>query len=595
MEDKKKIILPRLMTVSELADSLGVPVTVVIKQLLGNGILATINDNIDFDTAAVLALDLGFEAQAQDDGGDKLEETAANKLRLATEGGELRAPIVTVMGHVDHGKTSLLDYIRKTKVVDKESGGITQHMGAYQVKYNDRLITFLDTPGHEAFSAIRAQGARVTDVAVIVVAADEGIKPQTIEAIELARAANVPFVVAMTKMDKPEANVMKVKQELAAHNIVTEEWGGKDVVVGVSAKTGDGVDDLLELIALTADMQELRAQQEGMATAVVIESKHDPKVGSTATVLIQNGRLKVGDPFVLATGFGRVRSIEDFNGKRIKEAVPAQPVRIAGFGTPPQVGEVLEVTATDKEAKDLALSRAKRATTRKIAVSASDISKLTAQIKAAHSMNLNIVLKADVQGSLEAIKNQLAKIKTDKGAIRIVSEGLGNITETDVLAAAGEKAFIIGFKVTPGVPAISLAKKDDIKILTYDIIYELTDDLTQILLDSIAPDRVEMLQGKATVVKVFREERNEKIIGMKVVSGEAQLGNVIRFYRDGQLQGEGVVKLIKHLTNEVKQATAGNDFGFLIQTTLKPILPEDTAEFVRVDTRKVSLSVEPSK
>ena len=414
MEEKKQITLPSLMTVSELANSLGVPVTVVIKQLLSNGILATINDNIDFETAAVMALDLGFEAQAQQDD-HEVEDTAAEKLKLAIEGGHTRAPIVTVMGHVDHGKTSLLDYIRKTKVVDKESGGITQHMGAYQVTYKDQLITFLDTPGHEAFSAIRAQGARVTDVAVIVVAADEGIKPQTIEAIELARAANVPFVVAMTKIDKPEANSIKVKQELAAHNIVTEEWGGKDVVVEVSAKTGQGVDDLLELIVLSADLQELKANSEGLATAVVIEAKHDPRVGNTATVLVQNGRLKVGDPFVLGLAAGRVRSIEDFNGRRIKEAIPAQPVRIAGFTAAPKVGEVLEVKSSDKEAKDTVTNRNKRATTRKISVTASDISKLTAQIKASHSTDLNIVLKADVQGSMEAIKNQLAKIKTDKG------------------------------------------------------------------------------------------------------------------------------------------------------------------------------------
>ncbi|MEZ4210560.1 MAG: translation initiation factor IF-2 [Patescibacteria group bacterium] len=440
-EEKKTIQLPSIMTVKDLADSLKVPVTQVIKQLLSNGILASINDNVDFETAAVVAYDLGYEAQAdasvEKDKEDEIE--AVKAAAVASKNAVERAPIVTIMGHVDHGKTSLLDYIRKSRVAAGESGGITQHMGAYQAEHNGRLITFLDTPGHEAFSAIRAQGARVTDVVVIVVAADEGIKPQTIEAIELTRAANVPFVVAVTKIDKPEANMQRVKQELAAQNIITEEWGGKDVLVGVSSVSGQGVDDLLEMILLTADLQELKADAEGLATGIMIEVKHDPKVGNTGTLLIQNGLLKVGDPFVLGLNFGKIRSMEDYHGKRLKEAGPSTPVKIAGFTGNPQAGEILQVTESDKAARDLAASKAKRATSRRIAVSDSDLSRLTAQIKAAHSSNLNIILKADVQGSLEAIKNQLAKIKTDKGAIRIVSEGLGNITESDVLGAAGRR------------------------------------------------------------------------------------------------------------------------------------------------------------
>src|SRR5690606_33682062 len=332
-EEKKTIQLPSIMTVKDLADSLKVPVTQVIKQLLSNGILASINDNVDFETAAVVAYDLGYEAQVdasvEKDKEDEIE--AVKAAAVASKNAVERAPIVTIMGHVDHGKTSLLDYIRKSRVAAGESGGITQHMGAYQAEHNGRLITFLDTPGHEAFSAIRAQGARVTDVVVIVVAADEGIKPQTIEAIELTRAANVPFVVAVTKIDKPEANMQRVKQELAAQNIITEEWGGKDVLVGVSSVSGQGVDDLLEMILLTADLQELKADAEGLATGIMIEVKHDPKVGNTGTLLIQNGLLKVGDPFVLGLNFGKIRSMEDYHGKRLKEAGPSTPVKIAGF------------------------------------------------------------------------------------------------------------------------------------------------------------------------------------------------------------------------------------------------------------------------
>lgn len=590
-ENKKLITLPRLMTVNQLAESLGVPVTRVIKQLLSNGILASINDNIDFDTAAVIAFDLGFEAKADETEKELQEDDAAEVKHQAakSERAAERAPIVTILGHVDHGKTSLLDYIRKSRVAEGESGGITQHMGAYQVEHSGRKITFLDTPGHEAFSAIRAQGTKVTDVAVIVVAAEEGLKPQTIEAIDLARAANVPFVVAITKVDKPEANIMRVKQELAAHNIVTEEWGGKDTIVGVSSKTGEGIDELLEMILLTADLQELKAEPDGLATGVMIEVKHDAKVGNTGTLIVQNGLLKIGDPFVLGSNFGKIRSMEDHLGRRIKEAGPSMPVKISGFTGNPQAGELLQVAENDKEARDLAAQKAKRATSRRIAVSDTDLSRLTAQIKAAHSSNLNIVLKADVQGSLEAIKNQLAKIKTDKGQIRIVSDGLGNIAESDVLSAAGEKAFVVGFKVTPAASAVTIAKKDDVKILTYDIIYELTDDLTKILLDSIEPDKVEMSQGRAVVLKIFKDDKTEKIIGMKVVSGEAQVGNTVRFARGGEEIGEGTVKLIRHLTNEVRQASAGTEYGFLVSTTLKGIQEDDTVEFVRIDTRKASL------
>lgn len=583
-EEQKRIVLPSIMTVSELANSFNVPVTVVIKQLLSNGVLATINDNIDFETAAIVADDLGYEVEQAE-----AESAMAPELHIKrVEGGESRPPVVTVMGHVDHGKTSLLDYIRKTKVVEGESGGITQHMGAYQVEYKGRRITFLDTPGHEAFSAIRAQGAKVTDVVILVVAADEGIKPQTIEAIELARAANVPIVTAITKIDRPEANVMRVEQELATHNIVTEKWGGKDVIVGVSAKTGQGVDELLDLVLLTADLQELTADKKAPATGFVIETKHDPRVGYTATLLIQNGTLRVGDPFVLGVQAGKLKSMEDYTGKRLKEAGPATPVKITGFHTAPNVGEYFEVVESEKVAKDLAARKSKQATARKISVTSSDLSKLTAQIRASHATHVPVVLKADVQGSLEAIKNQLAKIRTDKGEIKIIAEGIGNISESDILGAVGEKAIVVGFKVDISPSAASMAKKDKIQILDYDIIYNLTDDLTKILLESIEPEKVETETGKAVVLKIFRDDRNEKIVGMKVMSGRIGVGNVVKFMRGEEEVGTGTVKLIKHLTEDVSEATQGNDFGFLVQTTAK-ILPDDKAEFVKVDYRKAKL------
>ncbi|AKM84653.1 TPA: translation initiation factor IF-2 [Patescibacteria group bacterium] len=584
-DEKKQLVLPGVLTVKELAELINVPVTTVIKQLLGNGVLATINDNLDFETAAVVADDLGFEAALEPT--ETMSEDSAEKPKEVA--GEPRAPIVTVMGHVDHGKTSLLDYIRKTKVVEGESGGITQHIGAYQVDYNGRRITFLDTPGHEAFSTIRAQGTKVTDVAILVVAADEGIKPQTIEAIELARAAGVPLIVAITKIDKPEANVMRVEQELAAHNIVTEKWGGKDVVIGVSAKTGQGVDELLELVLLTADLAELRAPAEGLAEGVVIESKHDPKVGALATLLIQRGKLQVGDPFVVGNHFGKVKAMEDYLGKRVKQAGPAQPVLVTGFTAPPSVGEVLAAVASDKTAREIIAQRNKRATSRQMSVRTSDLARLASQIRSSQLHHINIVLKADVQGSLEAIKQQLEKIKTDKGQIRIVAEGLGNIGESDVQSAAGENGFVVGFKVAVSPSARRTAKKDDIKVLTYDIIYELTDDLTRILLDSIGPEKIETSMGRATILKIFRDARHEKILGMKVISGKAQLGNTVRFFNENKEPiGEGEIKLIKRVAEEVSEATAGDDFGFQIVTHAK-VKEGDAAEFVRVDYRKVSL------
>lgn len=584
-EDKKEILLPNILTVKELADAFGIPATKVIQQLIKNGVLASVNQNIDFETAAVVADDLGFEVEQEKSEDSVTLDVSDNKTDAS---GVAKAPIVTVMGHVDHGKTSLLDYIREAKVAEGESGGITQHIGAYQVEYKGRSITFLDTPGHEAFSTIRAQGAKVTDVVILVVAADEGIKPQTIEAIELIRASGVPFVTAVTKMDKPEANLEKVEQELAANDIVTEKWGGKDIVMGVSAKTGEGVDELLDLVLLTADMQELKARVDGMALGVVIESKQDSRVGIVGTVIVQQGTLKVGEPFVIGANTGKVKSMENDKGKRIKEAGPSTPIKMTGFATLPNVGEVVRVVESDKEAKRLALKALKESSVRKVTIKTTDLSRLTSQIKASQSSNINIVLKSDVQGSLEAIKNQIAKIKTDKGKIQILFEGLGNISESDVLAAAGKNAFVIGFKVNIGPSVARIAKRDDVKILTYDVIYELTDDLTKILLESLEPEKVELEMGEANVLQIFRDTKTAKIIGMKMIAGKATVGNEVRFSREKEEIGTGVVKEIHHLIEKVETAIAGDDFGFDVQTTAK-VEVGDKAEFVKVEYRKVDL------
>jgi len=425
---KPQVLIPPVIRVSELATLLNQPVTEVIRYLLKNGVLATINDSIDFDTAAIVADDFGFEAMVAS------AEAAEVTTEAEQEGGELkeRPPIVTVMGHVDHGKTSLLDYIRKTKVAEKESGGITQHIGSYQVEYKGKKITFLDTPGHEAFSAIRAQGTKVTDVVLLVVAADDGVKPQTIEAIDLAKAAGVPMLVAVTKIDKPGANIEKVKQELSVQQILTESWGGKVPLVGVSSKTGEGVDDLLELVALTSEVSELTANYGGRARGIIIEARRDPKMGQIATVIIKSGKFSIGDHFVAGGAYGKVKAMFDYNGKRIKDSFPSQPVSIVGFVSEPQVGAELIEMEGEREARQRAAGSAV-ASARRITVTKSDLDVLASQIRAQQIQNLNVVLKTDVQGSLQAIRDQLTKIRTDRGgSIQIVGDGVGNIAESDI-------------------------------------------------------------------------------------------------------------------------------------------------------------------
>ena len=493
---KPEIIVPAVVKITDLAEILGKPVTEIIHYLLKNGVLVTINDNIDFDTTAIVADDFGFKAKLQEGGDAVIKETEE-------EIGELvaRAPVVTIMGHVDHGKTSLLDYIRKTKVAEKESGGITQHMGSYQVDCKGKKITFLDTPGHEAFGSIRAQGTKVTDIVILVVAADEGVKPQTIEAIDLAKAANVPMIVAVTKIDRPGANIEKVKQDLAAQQILTEEWSGKVPLVGVSAKTGAGVDELLELIALTADLAELTAPITGQARGIIIEAQQDVKIGQLATVIVQSGTLRVGNIFVAGSTHGKVRAMYDHAGKRVDAALPSMPVRVIGFMDAPQVGEQLVVMKDEKSARQLAASR-KVAANRKLTGGKADFGALVAQMKINQGGNLNIVVKADVQGSLQAITGALTALKTDRGnGINIISEGAGNISESDILTAQGGGAFVVGFKVETLPGAAKMAKKDGINILSYDIIYNLTDDLSKLLVEAGGWERRETIEATGKVLK----------------------------------------------------------------------------------------------
>lgn len=574
---KPEVLVPPVIKVTDLAVILSKPVTEVIHYLLKNGVLVTLNDNIDFDTSAIVADDFGFKAKliAAD---TTLEDEAAeiNPVDLIP-----RAPVVTIMGHVDHGKTSLLDYIRKTKVAEKESGGITQHMGSYQVGYKGKKITFLDTPGHEAFGSIRAQGTKVTDIVILVVAAEEGVKPQTIEAIDLARAANVSMIVAVTKIDRPGANIEKVKQELAAQSVLTEAWGGKVPLVGVSAKTGEGIDELLELISLTAEMAELKAPVTGLAKGVIIEAQQDAKIGQLATIIIKSGTLKVGNVFVVGSVHGKVRAMYDHTGKRVDQALPSMPVRIVGFMDAPQVGEMLSVMNDEKTARQLAASR-KVAASRKLTGGKADFGALIEQMKIDQGGNLNVVVKADVQGSLQAIVGALAALKTSRGnGINIISEGAGNISESDILTAQGGNAFVVGFKVETLPGAAKMAKKEGTNILSYDIIYNLTDDLGKLLVKAGGIERRETIETTGTVLKVFMSTAKSKIIGVKVGKGEAKKDYLFRVMREEEKIGDGHIQSIKSLSEEVSSASLG-EFGFMVDLNFK-VKEGDKIEFIKVE------------
>jgi translation initiation factor IF-2 len=582
-----KINLPEIISVKELAGALKLSVSKLISILLKEGILVTINDSVDFNTAAVIASDLGFEPELTETTheGDDAEIVAGDYETVD------RAPVITIMGHVDHGKTSLLDRIRESDVVSGESGGITQHIGAYQVEKNGRKITFLDTPGHEAFSAIRAQGAKVTDIVVLIVAADDGVKPQTVEAINLAKAAGVPIIVAITKVDKPEANVMKVRQELSQFDLAPEDWGGKTVFVEISNKTGQGVDDLLEMIILTADILELKARGNGPATGIIIESAHDSKQGVTATVLIQAGELKVGAPFVVGSIYGKVKFMENSYGVRVKEALPSQPVKVAGFSALPNVGDTVRTYNSEKEAKAVAASKVRQNTARKQVVGLkAEIKDLSTQIKQANMTEINLVVKADTFGSLEAILSQIAKIHSDKGQIKVVASGLGNINESDILTAAGGQAFVVSFKVGVALPAQRAASKEGVTIMSYEIIYELTDDLVKLLLDSIGSEHIERATGDGEVLALFRDDEKLKIIGMKLAHGKVKVGNLVSFTRDEEGEiGKGKVKSIKQLAESIAEVEAPGEFGFQIELDAK-VKVGDKVEFIEVEEHKAEVS-----
>ena len=577
----KKVSLPAFIKVRDFADLLELPVTDVIKALIQNGVMATINEEVDFETATIIAQDLGFEVATEQTGEVKefgigfLQESLQGEATEKAEELQTRPPIVAVMGHVDHGKTTLLDAIRKASVVETESGGITQHIGAYQVKHDGKVITFLDTPGHEAFVEMRARGANVTDIIVLVVAADDSVCPQTIEVINRAKFTNTPLIVAINKIDKENANVMKTKQELAEHGVLLEDWGGKVIAVEISAKQNIGIDKLLEMILLQAEIEDYKANPNGKTLGTVIESHVAQGKGAVATVIIQNGTLKVGDIVVAGTGYGRVKSLEDEHGKKLKFVAPSRPALISGFSDLPEAGDILQVNESLDEARTIATNAQKMKHSRKL----THRSGLQGD---ANSKTLNLILKADVAGSLEAIKQSLAKLKNDEVQINILSEGIGDVNENDVLLADSSRGTVIAFRSKTNPKAINLAKQKKVAIESYDVIYELLENITSAVIAMFTPEMEKATFGKGTVLAIFRTEKSQMIIGGRVDEGEIRKNKPVaiwRKYEEGEEQPEdstgwkevGRGEIIELQQNKVdtKEVPRGSEFGMKVKTAVK--------------------------
>jgi translation initiation factor IF-2 len=563
----KKIELPATITVRDLALKIESSPIQIIKNLMKNGVMANINQMVDFDTAAIIASEMGFEASQEQVDIPVEKESGEVPMWRQVIAGEAeaslspRAPVVTILGHVDHGKTSLLDAIRHANVAGGEAGGITQHIGAYQVEHKGRPITFLDTPGHAAFTAMRARGAQGADIVVLVVAADDGVMPQTKEAIAHAKAARVPIIVALNKIDKPNANPENVKKQLGDNELVPDEWGGNTIVVPVSAKQKQGIEDLLEAILLVADNTEIRANATGKVIGTVIEAELDKSKGPVATLLIQNGTLKSSDIVVAGNAYGRLRAVFDFRGQKVDEAGPSVPVSVMGLNELPSAGDQFQVVGTEKEARQIILERheaaKKQATTQKKI----SLEELFAKIKAGEAKELNLILKADVQGSLEPIVNEIKNLGAGEIVINILYAENGNISENDVNLASASDAIIVGFNVQADVSARRLAEAEGVSIRLYDIIYRLTEDVEKALKGMLRPEFTEKVIGKATVLAVFNLTKGGKIAGCRVTEGEIRRNGKIRIYRGKDIVYEGEINSLKHEKEDVREMRTGFECG----------------------------------
>jgi translation initiation factor IF-2 len=564
-EEIKIIQIPEVITVRELADLLNIPVNQILMDLLQKKILATVNQTIDPKIALEIAEKHGFLAEIKVEG-EESEETKEEETKIPEEEtGQLeeRPPVVTVMGHVDHGKTTLLDTIRKTDVAAKEHGGITQHIGAYKIKLpNGKEITFLDTPGHEAFTTLRARGSKVADIAVLVVAADDGVKPQTVEAINHAKNAKVPIIVAVNKIDKPGADPMRVRQELTQYGLIPEEWGGDTIFVDISAKTGKNVDELLEMILLVAEMLELKANPNKLAVGTVIESKLDPKKGPVATILVEDGTLHVGDYFVAGYTWGKVKALFNERGERLKEAKPGTPVEVLGFDEVPQAGDKFIAKATEREAKQLAEVRKQRREEELLAKKTRINLENLGEVK-----EINIILKADVQGSLEALKKSIEDLseKFNEVSINIIHAAVGGITESDVMLAAASNALIIGFNVRPDAGSRKAAEQENVDIRIYNIIYQAIEDLEKAMKGMLKPTLKEVLLGTAEVRAIFKAKSIGTIAGCYVTDGVIKRTAKARLVRNGIVIYDGEISSLKRFKEDVKEVQKGFECGLTLK------------------------------
>ncbi|MFO7819215.1 MAG: translation initiation factor IF-2 [Halanaerobacter sp.] len=556
------------LTVKELGEKLNIKPNKLITELINMGTMATINQNLEMEMMEELAGEYGYQIKEIESEDEEDEDYGLiNDYEDDEKDLKLRPPVVTVMGHVDHGKTTLLDAIRKTSVTEEEAGGITQHIGAYQVDVDGQKVTFLDTPGHEAFTSMRARGAQATDVAIIIVAADDGVMPQTVEAINHAQAAEVPIIVAVNKIDKPNAQPEKVKQELTEHGLVVEEWGGDTIAVPISALQQQNLDELLEMVLLTAEMEELKANPNRAANGVIVEAELDRGRGPVATVLVKNGTLKVGDHIVVGSAHGRVRAMIDDHGQRVESAGPATPVEVLGLSDVPSAGDVLEVLPDSSETREVAEEReeekrAKELVDHKTAVNLDD---LFEKIQQGEIKDLNIVIKADVQGSIEALKESLLELSTEEVQVNVVHGGVGGITETDVMLASASNAIIIGFNVRPGTNARQIAEKENIDIRTYRVIYRAIEDVRKAMEGLLEPDYKEVVIGEVEVRDVFKVPDVGMIAGAYVKNGEVKRDAELRLLRDGKIIHEGKVSSLKRFKNDVKEVKEGYECGIGIE------------------------------
>lgn len=566
-ENGNKIELPANIVIRDLAQIIEQSPIDIIKKLMSNGVMATINQAVDFDTAAIVVAEYGYDAVPEIFEEEVKEESGEipvwRQLIADEEESKLveRAPVVTILGHVDHGKTSLLDAIRETNVAAGEAGGITQHISAYQVEMKGRTISFLDTPGHAAFTAMRARGAQGADIVILVVAADDGVMPQTKEAIAHAKAARVPIVVAMNKIDKANANPDRVKQQLAEQELVPDDWGGSIMVIPVSAKQKEGIDDLLEAVLLVTDNTDIRANPDGRTIGTVIEAEVDKTKGTVATLLVQNGTLQSGDIVVAGTAYGRLRALFDFRGKPVKEAGPSTPIGVLGLNDVPSAGDLFQVVGSDKEARDIVSERLDAQKQRAQARKKASLEDLFAAYQAGEAKELSLIIKADVQGSLEPIISEVEKLGKGEIAVKVLYAETGNIGENDVMLASASKAIVIGFNAQADVAARRLAEKEGISIRLYDIIYRLTEDIEKALKGMLEPVVTEKVIGRAEVLAVFPISKVGKIAGCKVREGELRRNAKVRLYRGDDLVYEGEMSSLKHEKEDVREIRTGFECG----------------------------------